>query len=138
MTVWIQCGLTATLCLDKLPAVKENDQQELLLKRVGKMLQTGRIAADEATRLRCAVGSSQFDAIVGDIRGRHAGARLDQAVGDGRLTREEANVFLGRVEGGEHPRFPRGLRRGSGPRSQPAGGVDGPTRRDDDASTPTP
>jgi hypothetical protein len=124
--------------------VKENEQHQLeasrkpLLERVGKMLQTGRITEDEATRLQCAVGSSQFDAIVGEIRGRHAGARLAQAVEDGRLTREEANVLLGRVEDGEHPRFLHGLRSGWSPRSQPAGGLDGPTRGDDGARTPTP
>jgi hypothetical protein len=124
--------------------VKENDQyqpeasRKRLLERVTKMLESGRITLDEAERLRCAEGSSQFNAIVGEIRGRHAGARLDQAVQDGRLTRDEADVLLGRVEDGEHPRVLQGLRRGSGPRSQPAGGVDGRIRRHDDASTPTP
>jgi len=133
--------LTTTLCLDKLPVVNENDQQhveasrERLLARVGRMLQSGRITADEAERLRCAVGSSQFNEIVGEIRGRHAGARLDWEVEDGRLTREEANVLRKRVQDGEHPRSPHGLRRGRGPRSRRTGGLDGPTRRDDSPDT---
>jgi hypothetical protein len=124
--------------------VKENDQHQLeasrerLLERVGKMLQAGRITAAEAERLRCAAGSSQFSEIVCEIRVRHAGARLDEAVEDGRLTREEANVLLGRLEDGEQPRFLHDLRRGWGPRSQRAGGLDGPTRRDDGARTATP
>ena len=124
--------------------MKENDQHQLeasrepLLKRVGKMLQSGRITPDEAERLRCAAGSSQFNQIVGEIRARHAGATLDHAVEDGRLTRGEANVLLGRLEDGEHPRFLRGLRRGWDERSDGVGGLDGPTRRDDGARTPTP
>ena len=117
--------------------VNENDQHQpeasrkRLLERVGKMLQRGRITGDEAERLRWAAGSSQFDPIVGEIRGRHASARLDQAVEDGRLTREEANVLLGRLEDGEHPRFLRSLRRGWDERSDGVRGLDGPTRRDD-------
>jgi hypothetical protein len=132
--------LTATLCLYKLLVVNENDQHQReasrkrLFERVARMLRSGRITGDEAERLRCAAGSSQFNAIVGEIRGRYAGARLDQAVEDGRLTREEANVLLGRLQDGEHPRFLNGLRHGSAPRSQPAG-VDGPTRRDDSPDT---
>jgi hypothetical protein len=41
-----------------------------------------------------------------------ARARLDAAVDDGRLTQEEADVVLERLENGELPRFLRDHRRG--------------------------
>ena len=83
-----------------------------LLARVDKMLATGRITDENATRLRAAAETGDFDSEAEQIRFRHVKARVDTAVDDGRLTKEEADAALGCVANGEHPRLPRGLRRG--------------------------
>jgi len=45
--------------------------------------------------------------VILDIRVRHAGGRVDAAVAEGAMSREEADAFLDRVRAGEHS---RGLR----------------------------
>jgi hypothetical protein len=65
--------------------------------RLDRMVEAGRITADEALRLR----AGDIDAAVG-IRVRHATARVDEAVAAGRANREEAERLLDRLRAGEH------------------------------------
>ncbi len=89
-----------------------------LVERLDHMVESGRVTEDEARCLRAAAGPDEFDVVVRSIRLRHAGARLDAAVGQGSLTRKEADGFLERLSNGEHPRSLRAhlakFRRGHG------------------------
>jgi hypothetical protein len=82
-----------------------------LLARLDKMVAARRITDEDAARLRAAAASGDLDAEAQQIRLRHARARVDAAVEDGRLTQQEADTLLERVQNGEHPRVLRGLRR---------------------------
>ncbi|MHB1533891.1 MAG: hypothetical protein ACYC1D_04605 [Acidimicrobiales bacterium] len=68
------------------------------------MVASGRVSEQEGERLRAAGGPDEFDAVVGEIRVRHAGARLDAAVAGGAMSQEEADANLARLRNGEHPR----------------------------------
>ena len=83
------------------------------------MSRAGRITDHDAARLRAAAEAGEIDEIdeaVRDIRLEHVRARVTVAVEERRLTREEADVVLGRVENGEDPRpLLRRLRRRARP-----------------------
>ena len=79
-------------------------QTDRIMEQLDKMVASGRITADEAAQLRATEGTSEFDAAVAAIRARHAQAHTDRAVGDGRMSEEEAEGYLERVRGGEHSR----------------------------------
>jgi hypothetical protein len=87
-----------------------------LTARIDKLLATGRITEDEAERVRQAVESGHIDAVVTEIRLRHARDWLVTAVADGRMTQAEADAVVGRLERGEDP---RPLRGGRGRRERP-------------------
>ncbi|MHB8340312.1 MAG: hypothetical protein ACYDB7_03960 [Mycobacteriales bacterium] len=78
-----------------------------LIEQADKMVRSGRLTTEEATRLRAARSGDEVEQVVRDIRVRHAGARLDTAVAEGGMSRGEAEAFLDRLRRGEHP---RGLR----------------------------
>jgi polyhydroxyalkanoate synthesis regulator phasin len=82
-------------------------QQDRILTQVDKMVAAGRLTDDEAARLRAAEGSGAFDAVVAEIRLRHARAHMDAAVADGEMTRQEADGYATLIGHGEHP---QGLR----------------------------
>ena len=86
-----------------------------LLGRLDKMVAAVRLTEEEAERLRAAAESGGLDAAVQELRGKHAQATVGAAVEDGRVSQEEANALLERLEVGEHPRFLRGLRRRASP-----------------------
>jgi polyhydroxyalkanoate synthesis regulator phasin len=67
-------------------------------RRLNKLVESGRITAEEAERLR----AGDTDAVVG-IRVRHATARLDRAVEAGEMTKEQADRLLAQLQAGEHP-----------------------------------
>jgi polyhydroxyalkanoate synthesis regulator phasin len=69
-----------------------------------KLVAAGRLTADEAQRLRAAPDVSRAEQVVREIRARHASERLDAAVGEGAMSRQEADDLLERVRGGEHSR----------------------------------
>ena len=101
--------LTSTLCIDKLNSMQDSSgdktdegKRKHLRVRVDKMLESGRITEQEAERLRTAGEPGEFDAVVRDIRVRHAGISLGAAVEGGSLNEEEAKRFLERVSQGEH------------------------------------
>jgi hypothetical protein len=78
-----------------------------ILQQVDRMVASGRITDEEAAALRAAEGTPEFDAVVGVVRARHAGAHLEAAVAEGDMSQEEADGYLARLRGGEHP---KGLR----------------------------
>jgi polyhydroxyalkanoate synthesis regulator phasin len=69
-----------------------------------KLVAAGRLTADEAQRLRAAPDVSRAEQVVREIRARHASERLDAAVAEGAMSRQEADNLLERVRGGEHSR----------------------------------
>ncbi len=73
-----------------------------LLGRLDAMVRSGRVTSDEAARLRAAADAAEFDTTITDIRVRHATRRLDSAVDDGALSRQEDNAFIERLRRGEH------------------------------------
>jgi hypothetical protein len=82
---------------------------ERFLERLDKMVDAGRLTAEDAERLRAAEPSERDD-IVRAIRLNHVKAKLDPAVHDGRVSQHEADDILSRLANGERPRFLRRLR----------------------------
>lgn len=89
-----------------------------------KLVAAGRLTADEAQRLRAAPDVSRAEQVVREIRARHASERLDAAVSEGAMSRQEADDVLERVRGGEHSRALRahlsGFRLGRRKQPKPA------------------
>ncbi|MEX0629666.1 MAG: hypothetical protein WEE67_04405 [Chloroflexota bacterium] len=83
------------------------EKRQRILERLDRMVESGRLTEQEAERLHAAGDPGEFDAVVRDIRVRHAESRLAAAVADGRMSQEEADRFLERLRRGEHPRPPR-------------------------------
>lgn len=75
-------------------------------RRVTKMLKGGRVTAEEADRVFNASDAAELERAVGEIRLRHARAKLDADVRQGRMTRDEADLVIQRIQQGEHPRLP--------------------------------
>ncbi|MHB8289994.1 MAG: hypothetical protein ACYDEY_12295 [Acidimicrobiales bacterium] len=73
-----------------------------LPRRLDKLVESGRLAAEEADRLRAAEPSGQAEVVLAAIRARHAAASLQVAVDAGRLSREEADGILEQIRSGEH------------------------------------
>ncbi|HVA05548.1 MAG TPA: hypothetical protein VNG12_02290 [Acidimicrobiales bacterium] len=82
-------------------------KEQRIIEQVDEMVESGRITEEEATQLRAAEGTPEFDAAVGAIRARHAGARMESAIAEGEISQEEADGYLERLRSGEHP---KGLR----------------------------
>jgi len=80
-------------------------------KRVDRMLAAGRITKEEADRLRSAADADELEALIRDVRSRHASARLDAEVAEGRMSADEAAAALQSLASGGHSRF-RGFLRG--------------------------
>jgi hypothetical protein len=66
------------------------------------MVESGRVTASEAERLRGAAEPKEFDEAVIGIQARHAGEKLNAAVEGGHMTRDEADAYLQRIRQGEH------------------------------------
>ncbi len=82
----------------------DGTKRRRLLDKVGALVDSGLVTSQEAERLRSATDQGEFDAVVLDIRVRHAGTSMGAAVEDGRLTRADAEGFLERLRQGEHSR----------------------------------
>jgi hypothetical protein len=76
--------------------------QQRILQQLDRMVSAGRVSPHEAERLRAAADADEFEAAMGDVRARHAGADLDTAVADGHLTQAEADDLLHWLRRGEH------------------------------------
>jgi len=85
-------------------------KQERLVEQLDAMVASGRITLEEATRLRAAQGTADFDAAVGAIRARHAGKHMERPVATWEMDQDEADGYLDRLRQGERP---KGLGRGS-------------------------
>ncbi len=82
-------------------------KDERIIQQLDRMVASGRVTEEEAAQLRAAEGTPEFDAVVGTIRARHAGAHMDAAVAEGDMSQQEADGYLDRLRHGEHP---KGLR----------------------------
>ena len=82
-------------------------KEERILQQLDKMVASGRITEDEATDLRAATGTEQFQRAVGAIQARHAGEHMESAIAAGEMTQAEADAYLDRLRRGDHP---KGLR----------------------------
>ena len=87
-------------------------QRDNVLRQLDRMVEQGQVTADEATRLRAADTAEEFDAAIGAIRARHAGASLDAAVRRGDMSPDEAAANLESIRSGAHPRGLRARLRG--------------------------
>jgi hypothetical protein len=83
-----------------------------LIGRLDKMVRAGRLTEEDAERLRAAANSGELDNAVREIQLKHAGERVNAALGNGRLTQEEARAIFDRLAKGEDPHFLRDLLRG--------------------------
>ena len=90
--------------MDEEQTTPEPARLERLVEQADKMVASGRLTAEEAARLNAAPDPDRAEAVLRDIRARHAGERLDVAVAEGAMTRAEADEVLERVRGGEHSR----------------------------------
>jgi hypothetical protein len=77
-------------------------RRDRLIDRLDPMVESGRVTASEAERLRGAAEPEEFDEAVVGIRARHAGTKLNAAVESGQMTRDEADAYLRRIRAGEH------------------------------------
>jgi hypothetical protein len=75
-----------------------------LVEQADRMVDSGRLTAEEADQLKAAPDAGRAEAVLRDIRARHAGERLAVAVAQGAMTQAEADDVLERVRGGEHSR----------------------------------
>jgi polyhydroxyalkanoate synthesis regulator phasin len=82
-------------------------KQDRIIKQIDKMVKSGRITEEEAARLRSTEGTPEFDQAMGDVRARHAGAHMEEAVAEGQMSQVEADGYIERLKKGEHP---KGLR----------------------------
>ncbi len=100
----------------------EPGRRQHLLRSLDKMVTSGRVTPAEADRLRASDEPDLFDNAIRDIRVRHAGSALADAVEEGSLTQDEADGLLERLNSGEHPKGVRAhLRKAR--RRRPAGGT---------------
>lgn len=86
--------------------IDELDPERLsrIAGQADKLVAAGRLTAEEARQLRAAPDVSRADQVMREIRARHAAERLDAAVAEGAMSRQEADDLLERVRGGEHSR----------------------------------
>jgi hypothetical protein len=82
-------------------------EQERIIEQLDRTVASGRITPEEATCLRAAAGTPEFDAVMATIRTRHARVHTDAAVA-GTMSPEDAAASLERVRDGDHS---TGLRR---------------------------
>lgn len=117
---------------DDLEKVPDAQRLRRLADQADKMVEAGRLTVEEAARLKTARGAREVDAVVRDIRVRHAGTRLDAAVADGAMSREEADGLLERLRGGEHSRALRSHLGQFRPRRRPPRRTEGSQAEDGD------
>jgi hypothetical protein len=89
-------------------------EQKRVVEQLDRMVASGRISPDEASGLRAAEGTPEFDAVMATIRTRHARVHTDAAVAAGAMSPEEAEASLERVRGGDHSSELRRRLRGAG------------------------
>ncbi len=101
-------------------------KQDRIIRHLDKMARSGQMTDAEAKRIRAAQGTPDFDEVVLPVRVRHASERLDAAVGDGEMSRTEADGHLQSLQQGEHP---KGLRARLRDHRRPEHGADLPEQR---------
>jgi hypothetical protein len=99
---------------DREPRAKSRKR---LLGQLDQMVKAGRVTETEAARLRAARNAGDFDETVREIRVRHAGAHLAEAIESGEMIQAEADAHLAGLRNGEHPRSLRARLRALRPRA---------------------
>jgi hypothetical protein len=89
-------------------------EQKRIIEQLDRMVASGRISLDEASRLRAAEGTPDFDAVMASIRARYARVHTDAAVAASAMSPEEAEASLEWVRGGDHSGELRRRLRGAG------------------------
>jgi polyhydroxyalkanoate synthesis regulator phasin len=96
---------------------REAGKRARVIKRLDRMVDSGRLTDEEADRIRAAREPGEFDRVARDISVRHAQARVSAAVADGSITKQDAAEFVERLKTGEHPRSLRAHLPGLRPRT---------------------
>jgi CRISPR/Cas system-associated endoribonuclease Cas2 len=81
-----------------------------MLERVDKIVAAGRLTEEEGARLHAAAHSGGLDEELRKVRLRHAKARLQRSVESGRVSEDDAQRILERLNAGDDPRIVLGLR----------------------------
>jgi DNA-binding FrmR family transcriptional regulator len=81
---------------------KEARRRLRLVEGLDRMVASGRVTEEEAARLRASGVSGEFDAVVREIRVRHATPKLVAAVEGGNMTQAEADAAVEALRAGEH------------------------------------
>jgi len=81
---------------------KDSRRRTRIVEQLDHMVASGRVTEDEAVRMRAASSATEFDAVVAEVRARHAAPRLAAAVEAGEMTQSEADGALARLRAGEH------------------------------------
>jgi polyhydroxyalkanoate synthesis regulator phasin len=76
--------------------------QARVIEQLDRMVASGRITPEEADWLRVTAGTTEFHAVMGAIRARHAQAHTDAAVAAGTMSAEDAAAALESVRQGDH------------------------------------
>ena len=80
-----------------------------VLARVDKMMAAGRLTEEEGARLRAAAHSGALGGELQNIRLRHAKARIARDASSGRVSEDETELLLQRLNDGADPRIVLGL-----------------------------
>ena len=91
-------------------AAKTPANHDRVERRLDKMVEAGRVTADDAERVRTAESPDERDAAVTAIRAQHVRARIDEAVAEGRLSEQDAAGLCQQLDAGQDPQQIPGLR----------------------------
>lgn|SRR5487761_1436528 len=81
---------------------KEARRRSRLVQSLDRMVASGQVTGEEAARLRASGDPGEFDAVVREIRARHATPKLVAAVEAGQMTQAEADTALDALKAGQH------------------------------------
>jgi hypothetical protein len=108
---------------DEADSIWPGEEQQRVLRQLDRMVTAGRVTTQEAERLRAARDAAGFEAVMSEIRARHAGPELEAAVRAGQLSGAEAEDLQHQIRRGDHPRgLRRRLHQWSKPHRPPPGG----------------
>jgi len=88
-----------------------------IIRQLDRMVDSGQLTEQEATRLRATEGTPEFEQVVATVRARHAEIRMVPAVAAGEMSQAEADAFLDQLRSGAHPNGLRARLAGHHPRS---------------------
>lgn len=78
------------------------EKRTRIVENLDRTVASGRFTPEEAARLRAAADPAEFDAVIREVRTRHARTSVAQAVEAGQLSSDDADAFLERLNSSEH------------------------------------